>query len=120
MGKYRTRYVYSRRFGNANHSYELIGEKGGIHLHINDMGEEFAVKHVGQRYSAGIEIHSRTGSGAPSHDECWLLKCPCWHDGSSLYAQEYWVPLFESGTTPEEMLRRLEGEADRRFEKDAE
>lgn len=30
----------------------------------------------------------------PSSDVCWLLHCPCWHDGSSLAVEEKWIPLW--------------------------
>ena len=33
----------------------------------------------------------------PSHDECHILKSPCWHDGTSLYAEEHYVPLLKFG-----------------------
>jgi hypothetical protein len=31
---------------------------------------------------------------APSQDKCWLLHCPCWHDGTSLYASETVIPFW--------------------------
>ena len=79
--------------GKWEYSYELIGSKGGAHLHIrgphNYDGED--------RWTAGLELHSRTPLYAdtpPSHDECWLLHCPCWHDGTTAYAQRRFLPLF--------------------------
>lgn len=117
--RYRVRYVWSHRFGHPHHSYEVVGRHGGLHLHISDLGDEHAKKY-GERYSAGLESHWREPPGymadqPPSQDECWLLKQPCWHDGTSLYAQERYVPMFVGGLSPEAMLRALCAEADKRF-----
>lgn len=118
--KYRCRYVYSARFGSPRHSYELIGAVGGIHFHVTDYGDEHAAK-FGERYSGGLEIHLRQPAeyqrhDPPSQDECWLLKCPCWHDGSSLYASETIIPfwLCDPGDH-ERMFGWLRREAERRF-----
>ena len=47
--------------------------------------------------SGGIEYHYREPpehmqDEAPSHDHCWLLKAPCWHDGSSTLVTDFWIP----------------------------
>lgn len=111
--KYRCRYVWSHRFGGPHHSYEVIGARGGLHLHIS----EFADSSGATKSSAGLELHSRFApdDSAPTNDRCWLLKCPCWHDGTTLYAEERYLPMFITGIAPDEMLRRLCDEADRRF-----
>jgi hypothetical protein len=62
--------------------------------------------HVGGPYThegatsewiGGLETHYRSppdymGNSAPSHDHCHILKSPCWHDGTSLYASERLIP----------------------------
>ena len=75
--------------------------------------------------SGGIEIHSPKplyqghGDGKPDQERCWLLKAPCWHDGSSLQASEVWIPKLrwcnEDGDY-ERLWRSLEWEYTRRFE----
>lgn len=43
----------------------------------------------------GVEIHRTPAEGeTPDNDDCWILKGPCCHDGSSLYASETVNPLF--------------------------
>lgn len=112
---YRYQYRMWLFAGHWKHSYELIGRWGGIHFHVTDFADN---PHASERYSAGLEIHYRQPppymDGPPSHDECFLLKAPCWHDGTSLYAQERILPLF-NGRDHDTLFRFLAGEADERF-----
>ena len=117
----RYRYNYRRWLfaGNWNESYELVGCKGGLHFHVVDLGAEHGEKY-GQRFSCGLEMHSRTplyGDDPPSHDECWLLKCPCWHDGTSLYAQKTLLPM-QQKMTMDGFFAVLAGEADEHFNRE--
>ena len=94
--RYRYALKYTIQFGVCRHSYELIGAHGGLNVHVSG-------PHVydgGEHWSAGFEVHSRTPlycDDAPSHDQCWLLQCPCWHGGSSLQAEERYLPLIKAG-----------------------
>jgi hypothetical protein len=121
--KYRCKYEYQRQFGNPLHIWSLVGARGGIHVHITVYSAEFSKKY-GQGYSGGIEVHYRNPPKAladqpPSHDECQLLKCPCWHDGSSLQAEEYWIPLWIAAPNDHDgMFRLLERTADKVFADD--
>ena len=97
--RYRYTYKTFLQYGQWKHEYTLVGAKGGVHLHISGPH-----KYDGQdHWSAGLEVHSRTPMNGedkpPSHDECWLLRCPCWHDGTSLYAQEHFLPIVMMGDT---------------------
>jgi hypothetical protein len=48
----------------------------------------------------GIEEHRRIPPSyrkdGPDHEQCHLLTGPCWHDGSSLYASEVLIPLYQN------------------------
>jgi len=114
--RWRCKYTYTNRFGRPDHSYEVVGAKGGLHLHITDYRGQAS---AGIEFSAGLELHSRTPlweDVPPSFDECWLLKCPCWHDGTTMCAEEYFLPLWKSlGNNHEAMFTHLRAEADRRF-----
>lgn len=93
--KYRCKYNYEVVFDSPRHTWSVIGANAGLHLHITD-GKRYA-QSEDMRYSGGIEIHYRyppeyMQDQPPSQDKCWLLKCPCWHDGSSLQASEIWIP----------------------------
>lgn len=86
------------------HMWTAVGEKGGIHIwaqpHLPDFAERW-----GEKFFGGIEKHSKVAmyeynAGKPDHKDCWLLKCPCWHDGSSLYFSERIGPLLQEGGEP--------------------
>ncbi len=116
---YRFKYTFFEPFGHPKHFYEAVGRWGGLHFHVTDLGETHAEKY-GERYSAGLEVHYRQppdymDDRPPSHDDCWLLKCPCWHDGTSLYAMKSMLPRWDQ-KNPKAVFRMLEREADERFE----
>ena len=95
---YRVAMEQNFTFGKWTHQWRLIGRHGGVHLRISGPHVYDNAEH----WSAGLEIHFRTPpeymeNDPPSHDQCWLLKCPCWHEGTSLYAQERFLPMFIRG-----------------------
>ena len=104
------KYTYEPRF-SARHTWSLIGPKGGVHFH--------ASQYKDTEWSCGLEYHSYTGHEAPSQLRCWLLDAPCWHDGTSLYAQETLWPLVKPMLKDHQhdtIFRILEQEADRYFD----
>lgn len=111
------RYAYKATFfaGSWRHSYELIGARGGINVHFSGPH-----RYDNQdNWAAGIEFHYRQPpdymkDDAPSHNRCWLLECPCWHDGSSMWAQERFLPLFIAGCH-DAIFRGMVNAADEHF-----
>lgn len=96
MTKFKNKYEMASRFGDYySHIYSVVGAVGAVHLRITEGSPD---KHGRRTHYAGVEFHSRTppdGShDAPSQDRCWLLEGPCWHDGSSLWAEEHFLPLW--------------------------
>jgi len=76
--------------GSARHFWVVVGPLAGVHLWV-EVGNGFPF--------GGFETHYRNppkymADDSPSHDNCWVLKCPCWHDGTSLWATEYWIPMW--------------------------
>lgn len=71
--------------------WALRGPEGGVHIWRRP-SPDFG--HYG-----GIEIHSKKQlydfDPKPTHENCWLLGCPCYHDGSSLYFETNIKPLLE-------------------------
>lgn len=120
--KYRLKYEYSRLWGRPHHVWTCIGRHGAMHFHVTDHGED-REREYGQRYSGGLETHYRSPPDymedhAPSQDKCWLLKCPCWHDGTSLYATEHLIPLWLANQNdPEYVFRILVEEYEKTFNK---
>lgn len=73
--------------------------------------------------ACGLEFHSRTPvrNEAPAHVDCHVLKCPCWHDGTSMYATTLWEDyglrrLCENGQH-DAILSQLEIEIERHWRK---
>ena len=99
--------------GTQRHSFAVVGTKGAVEFWF----------HTDSMECSGFEVHSRSGEGHwtnmpdhPSHLKCELLDGPCWHNGTSLWASEFWVPLYEAGG-PDAVWRRLEREYPERFNK---
>ena len=115
--RYTCKYEYSKRFGRPFHVWTVVGQYGAIHLHISDTEHRDDI----DRFHGGIEIHYRTPpdymeNTAPSQDRCWLIKTPCWHDGSSLQATEHWIPLWECDPhNHDKMFDMLSRRADETF-----
>lgn len=105
--KYRCKYEYSKPWGSPHHVYTVIGALGAMHFHVNDMGAE--KEDPWMRYGGGLECHYRSAPDymaeqAPSQDKCWLLCCPCWHDGTSLYASETVIPFWLAAPNDHERM----------------
>lgn len=105
------KYTYEKPYGYPRHNWSLIGQHGGLRFHATTMPNHGP--------SCGLEIHRFSGEGAPSHTPCHLLGAPCWHDGTSLYANETLWPLiepfFEAGAH-DAIFKLLEAEATRFME----
>ena len=121
-GKFKhQKYIYTNRWDTPSHRWEIIDPDGGIHFHV-----QIRTKEPHPYEACGLEFHSRTPRGeatAPDHLRCPLLEGPCWHDGTSLYAQETLWPVIrmhlECGDH-DAVFRYLEMEYERYFEEDAE
>ncbi len=93
-------------------NYIIIGPKGAIDFRVTSYTPEIPT-------AAGLEIHRRSPSEyqkdyAPSFDECHILKCPCWHDGTTLYAEDHLLPLWrECVDSPSDMFKILLKEMER-------
>jgi len=90
--KYRNKYEFSVQFMSREHSWTVIGRHLAIQLHISELKDH--------KPSGGIEYHYRQPpehmkDDAPTQDQCWLLKAPCWHDGSSAQVTDYWLPRWQ-------------------------
>lgn len=108
--KYRSKYEFCIEFGNEKHTWSVIGRHLAIHLHISVLADHGP--------SGGIEYHYRQPpehmqNEAPSNDVCWLLKAPCWHDGSSMQVTDLWIPRWQQAPHDHaRMFDLLEGAAE--------
>jgi hypothetical protein len=74
----------------------VVGPAGAVHFHCTRNEDSF-----GER-SGGVEFHYREDTkpgylnDASHHEDCWILRGACWHDGTSVWASDYWIPMYES------------------------
>lgn len=114
--QYRYKYRLAPKFGRWVHYYELIGQHGAVQLHITEYNSDS--QNIAGSYGGSIEFHYWTPyqNEPPTQDEYWLLKVPCRSDISSLWASEYWIPLWEnSGGDHSQVFLALARAADEKF-----
>ena len=90
---FRFGYEQHVRAGRIEHLWFLANEAGGVH--VSAWPTKPAYEGDRDRWLGGVECHSPTslyGQEKPSHEHCWLLGAPCWHDGSSLQFSEQIAP----------------------------
>jgi len=110
-------YRQTLRGGRVNHEWTLVSDIGGVHIHGFRCGyDDYQPEWLG-----GIEYHWATApdymdAEKPSHEHCWLLGKPCWHDGSSLQFSEQIAPwLPERDTLDDWMHERITRELAYRY-----
>ena len=86
--KFIWQYQIVLRGGFPEHIWILSSDKGAVHISARPSEWEKRFEWIG-----GIECHwteppEWADAEKPSHDHCWILGKPCWHDGSSLYFSE--------------------------------
>jgi hypothetical protein len=78
---------------NGEKRYCVIGPRMAVDFHFTAIN--------GYDTVAGLECHykqqpSYLAGQEPFDEQCWLTGVRCWGDGTSLYATEYLLPLFQS------------------------
>jgi hypothetical protein len=99
-----------KRFGSREHSYEVVGQLGGVHLHITEFQRDADLGLPPA--SGGLEFHYAScppgEDRPPDHAPCNIIGRPCWHDGTSLYVSEVLLPFWELyKNDPETILTRV-------------
>ena len=86
----------TRRDSDDQIGWAVVGDKGAIEFWM------FTSEEMMRMDLGGVETHRRTpfeysqSDTTPDHDHCVLLDGPCWHDGTSLWAAEYWIPMYRT------------------------
>ena len=86
-------YIAPTEQNRMTHMWTAVGASGGVHIWAMPQPKS---QYMDGDFYGGVEVHSRTPmyGDQPAHNEnCWLLGCPCWHDGSSLYFSDYIEPM---------------------------
>lgn len=109
---FRYSYRLDEFVGQWTHRYIVEGSVGAIEFHVTDCLYE-------GRHSCGLEIHSTitTNGRRPDHGQCAAVSMrPCWHDGTTLYAVEKFLPMWlEMRNSPDAFLSLLANEYSYRF-----
>ena len=90
--------VYEKGTDRERFVWAVVGSHGGIHIWAQRLPKETLDSDPGfwsYSFYGGVEVHSRTRGeydDEPTHENCWLLNAPCWHDGSSLYFSDHMSP----------------------------
>ena len=92
------KYIYSPPSSDNRvaHIWSVVGDNGGVHIHAR----LYSMPGSESEYLGGVEVHSKAPmyDGQPvSHSDCWLIGCPCYHDGTSLYFSEQIAPRLRGG-----------------------
>lgn len=83
---------------------QIVGPDGGCEFHFTCNNEEQRRYGEGAITAGGFECHFKAHSrpdyyhdhGAHRHD-CEITGGDCWHDGTSLWASEHWLPGMADG-----------------------
>lgn len=89
--------------GYPTFTWSLIGPDGGVHIWARANDAEWVAK-WGERYIGGVECHWPAPPDESHHADCWLLKGPCRHDGSSLYFSERIAPMLHPDNIESESI----------------
>jgi len=89
-----------RREDDYETRWIVVGPLGAIDFHCTNIDALTRMGLPRRERVGGVEFHRPTPETyqdqvKPDHESCWILGGRCWHDGTSLWASEYWVPLLE-------------------------
>lgn len=81
-------------------SWIVRSPQGATHFHFDALAQpsEYRIAYGEDCWGyAGVETHWASPpdymkDDKPSHEHCDILGAPCWHDGTSLWASEHWMP----------------------------
>lgn len=96
------------RGGRVMHLWSLANEDGGIHISANIIDWQGSREWIGGCETHYAKCPDYMNPDVPTHEHCWLLGAPCWHDGSSLYFSENVAPMLPNpwDVSPHHMAER--------------
>jgi hypothetical protein len=83
--------IETRRSKEHTKGWAVVGSKGAVEFHIITSDTHPLVGGVETHYGSPPEYMNNE---PPHHTDCPLIGT-CWHDGTSLWAEEYWIPLYQ-------------------------
>ena len=84
--------VIRTRTKGRSQGWAAVGEHGGVEFWFD---EHDRIGKLG-----GVETHWSHDppdymDGGPHHTDCEVTGGNCWHEGTSLWASEHWIPMYE-------------------------
>ena len=89
--------------GLPRYTWAAVGPAGAVHIWAQMNSDDDAAR-WGDRYIGGVECHWPATIETAHHPECWLLKGPCCHDGTSLYFSESIGPMLSPENIESEII----------------
>lgn len=100
-------YRFDYQYDKPRHRYLCIGGNGVVAFNIRELntsGDE-------PEYSGGVEFYSRTPFAFRPHDapigHIDFVGGPAWHEGSSLLAEEKFIPAWRRDPNDHEFIFQL-------------
>lgn len=90
--------IETRRTSDNQKGWAVVGKHGGIEFWFIEPAQDDPWK----ERLGGVETHQRRpmeyskSQDTPDHKHCEVIDGPCWHDGTSLWASEHWIPMYEA------------------------
>lgn len=84
-------------FPEGRKEWIITGEYGSLSFWVREQSP-FIREKFGDQYFGGVETHYNEKSKPDYlddnslHDICHANNDKCWHDGTSLWASEHWIP----------------------------
>lgn len=94
--RFKLTYRLIERFGTWLHCYDVVCAKGGVTLHLT---HNLKAEHPFPKWHGGLEVHHAfpIKDCPPDHPQCSVINRPCWHDGTSLWVEESFIPGWKPG-----------------------
>lgn len=81
--------IYTHCTETGRKEWAVIGKLGALSFWVSAYG---AVAYGGIEKHYYPESKPKSALGYAKHEKCNFTGGACWHDGSSLWAREYWIP----------------------------
>lgn len=106
--RWRMKYTKEWWISEWTHTWAIVGAEISVHLNIRPFkGMNNVLTHSG-----GVEAHFRKPppyrkGEAPDYIDCPYNNGLCWHDGTSSYASDVFIPMFLRKADDEEIFSEL-------------
>ena len=104
-------YRFDYQYDKPRHRYLCIGGAGVVAFNVRELNLGRNRDDDEQRFQGGVEFYSRTPFEGRPHDapigHVDFVGGPAWHDGSSLLAEEMFIPAWIRDPNDHEFMFQL-------------